>query len=209
MRKEWENSARHKIGRKFEGVAERHRQLVALESEEQIQINALALKHWTDAGVSAWGIEEMSMVLGEVITGVWNLSEPGGKYAKVVRRFEKWCSGVQSIMAAREGETDDGSMQFIEELDGTWDQERDALIRKLESFKDQLDGLGVFEGDGSSLVRVLSGYRELTDGMLMELDVMKTIEQEVLVREEEWIRESIDKVSDGDEDVQGGAWRKQ
>lgn len=208
IRKEWEESARRKLAKKFEDVAGSHRQLVTLEGKGQSQINAAALKKWADGGRSAWGLEEMSMVLGEVITGVWNLSEPGGNYSKVVRRFEKWCSRVQGIMSAREEKSGEDSMQFIEGLDAAWTRESDNLTRKLETFKEQMDGLGFLEYDGSSLAQVLNGSRELNQGMLMELGIMKKLEQEVLLREEEWIRQSIDEVSDGEDDVQGASWRR-
>lgn len=149
------------------------------------------------------------MVLGEVITGVWSLSEPGGKYAKVVRRFEKWVSDVQSIMTSRDEKSGGASMQFIEGLDEKWVHDCDTLVRKLEGFKEQLDGLGVVpKEDGSSLEKALSGCTELTHGMISELGVMKSIEQEALLREEEWIRQSIADISDGDEDVGGGVWRR-
>lgn len=207
VRQQWEDSARQKLGKKFARLAARHSQLVALENEEQTRSNTSILKKWAD--FSTLPLEEMSMVLGEVITGLWNMSEPGGKYSKVVRRFEDWCSEVQTIMTSRDDKTEGGSMQFIDGLDGIWMHDRDMLVRQLEGLKEQLDGLGeVPKVDGSSLIQVLDGYTELTQGMLSELGVMKSIEQEVLGREEEWIRQSIADISDGDEDVEGGAWRR-
>ncbi|TVY78111.1 hypothetical protein LSUE1_G006096, partial [Lachnellula suecica] len=206
--KQWRASAREKLGRRFDNVVSRHEALVREETGESGKVNAVAFRKWEDE-TPGWGLGERVQVLDGVISGVWNLGESGGKYGRVVRRFEKWLSRAQGILAGRESENEDIDVVFLEELDGAWKDECLVLARKLEGWKEQLRGLE--EPDkGSSLAAVLEGYRRLVQGMLVELSVMAQIERDVMARERKWIRDMNDDVSDDDRDmpVAGACWRR-
>lgn len=184
--------------------------LVQSEVDETGKVNAAALRKWKEAGTPGWGLDEKVQVLDEVVTGVWNLGESGGKYGRVVRRFERWLSRCQGILAARESEDGVGDVDvvFVEELDGAWKDDCLILGKKLETWRDQLRGLEAAE-KGSSLAAVGDGCRSLVKGMLTELSVMSQIERDVMKREREWIKSMNDDVSDDEKDmlVAGACWR--
>lgn len=205
-------SARRKLEKRFEDVCILYEQFVEIEEAQTDRATALMLKSWVDVDKSGgMGFEDRIQILDEVIAGLWNLSDPGGKYSRVVRRFEKWMQGVMEVRDRREkGDLlDDGEVVFIEELENQWRDEVRSLSRKVENFKDKLDDLGEVEGK-SSLSVVVNGCRALAKGMMMELDTMKKTEIEVVRMEQDWIRGMIEV---DDEEEEGGSgsgavWRR-
>ena len=206
---EWRASAKRKLGARFEAVVAKNEQLVQLEVEETGKINAAALKKWKDLGTPGWGLDEKIQLLDEVISGVWILGDSGGKYGRVVRRFERWLIRCQDIMSARaedEGLEDD-EVVFLEELDAAWKDECQILCRKLDSWRGQIKNLGTID-PGSSLAIVVDGCRNLVSSMLMELKVMSQIERDAMSMETEWIKSMNDDVlDDKDTPVAGAIWR--
>jgi hypothetical protein len=190
-------------------VVDRNETLVQLEVEETGKVNAAALKRWKDLGTPGWGLEEKMQVLDEVITGLWNLGDSGGKYGRVVRRFERWLIRSQNILEARaddEGLEDD-KIVFLEDLDAGWKDDCLILGRKLESWRDNLKNLGTLDL-GSSLAVIVDGCRSLVSGMLMELGVMAQIERDAMSMEAEWIKSMNDDVlDDQNTPVAGAVWR--
>lgn len=177
--------------------------------------NVRALKAWADDGAPGWGLEERIQLLDGVLAGAWKLSEPGGRYSKVVKRFERWVEGVEGILEARKksggGFMDadgEGEDMFVEELDGEWKAELESLARKLGQWREQLRSLGEVSLEGSSLALVVRGVRELVNGMGEEVRAMERVERSVMATEEVWIREAIEGDEDGDEGRTAGAvWR--
>ena len=180
-----------------------------LEVTESGKINAAALKRWQEHGTPGWGLDEKIQVLDEVVTGVWNLGDSGGKYARAVRKFEKWLGRCQGILNARAHDEgwEDVEVVFLEELDSAWKDDCLLLSRKLESWRDHLQDLGAPD-EGSSLAIIVGGCRNLLRGMLMELKVMAQIERDAIMMEAQWIR-SMNDDADEDEDksVAGAIWR--
>jgi len=208
--KEWKASAKKKLGDRFHSIVDRNQELVQLEVEETGKINALALKKWQDMGTPGWGLEEKIQVLDEVVTGVWNLGESGGKYSRVVRKFERWFRRCQDILEMRANDEglDGDEVVFLEELDRAWKDDCLGLGRKLETWKDQLRELGTPDDTGSSLSVVVSGTRSLVRGMLAELSTMAQIERDAMRMEVEWIKSMNDDVLDDDTNTPAGAiWR--
>ncbi|KAH8815678.1 hypothetical protein F5884DRAFT_696219, partial [Xylogone sp. PMI_703] len=209
---EWKASAKTKLGSKFEDTVRQNADLAKLEAEEMGRINAIALKQWQGLGAPGWGIEEKIQVLGEVITGVWHLGEHGGKYARLVRKFEKWVAKTEGIMAVRNSKNgfDDEKIVFVEELDHAWKDDCFTIGRKLNTWKDQLDQLGPPPDPGSSLATLVQGCRGLVFGMLKELSIMAKIEKDAVKAEIEWIRKMNDDSSDDATEgtrVAGAIWR--
>ncbi|ELR06662.1 hypothetical protein VC83_05279 [Pseudogymnoascus destructans] len=208
---QWLDSARNKLGHKFETLVRKHGGLVAQEEAQHGQTNALALKVWADSGMPGCGLEEKIQVLDEVVTGVWRMGESGGKYARIVRRFERWMHTVVDIHQRRErGHLLDGDeVMFIEDIDGSWSDDCRVQARKLEEWRDKLADLGKVEVK-SSLATAVEGYTTLVRGMLEELDTMRRIEKEVMMSEQVWIKEMISDAGD-EEDVpvrSGAAWHR-
>lgn len=188
----------------------RHDELVKLEVEAAGRINAAALKEWQDMGTPGWGLEERIQLLDEVLNEAWNLGEPGGKYARLVRRFEKWVIRCEAILRDREDEKmldEDEEIVFIEELDMGWKDECLVLNRKLEGWRDALEDLGRLE-QVSTMASVVGGVRALVDGMLLELETMAQIESDAVALEQEWIKSVNGSLEDdGDTPVAGAVWR--
>ena len=196
---------------RFTSLVDENEKLVALEVEETGKINAAALRKWQDLGTPGWGLEEKVQALDEAVTGVWNLGESGGKYARVVRKFERWLSRYEDILEARAhgDDLEDGEIVFLEEIDVGWKNDCSILGRKLEVWRDQLRNLGSPE-PGSAMVAVVDGCQSLVQGMLTELSLMGQIERDAMSMELDWIRSMNDDIMDDkDTQVAGAIWRSQ
>ena len=209
---EWRSSAKKKLGARFQSVVESNKDLVALEVEEMGNINAVALQQWQDTRTPQWGPEEKMQVLSEVIMGVWNLGDAGGRYSRIIRKFERWLRRCQDILdfQSRSDELADEDVEFLEELDSGWKDDCLNIGRKLESWRDNLKYLGAPD-PRSSVATVVNGCRSLVRGMLMELAIMGQIEKDAVAMEAEWIRSMNDDGMDDSEDIPtaGAVWRRQ
>jgi hypothetical protein len=204
--KEWKASAKSKLGIRFQDVVERNDALVQLEVNETGKVNAVVLRNWQEQSSPGWGLDEKIQALDEVITGVWNLGEHNGKYARIVRKFERWLSRCQGILAARENGLEE-DFTFLEGLENSWSDDCLNIGRKLETWREQLRDLGELD-KGSSLGIVVEDYRALVKGMIEELTVMGRIEKDMMKREREWIRSINDEESDdGGIPTAGACWR--
>lgn len=209
VQQDWKGSARRKLEAKFQTVVQRNANLVETEVGEVGKLNAAALRDWSRIGLPSLGLEERIQALDEVLTGVWNMGASGGKYSKVIRRFEKWLSRCQEILDERERgeEYDTDEPVFIEGMDKAWKDDCLVLGRKLEMWRDKLNYLGLPEED-SSLASILRGCRSLVHGMLLELSVMARIEGDAVTMELAWIKRMNDTT--GDEEnmpAVGAVWR--
>lgn len=208
----WRESSRKKLGERVERLDEESREVGKLERDRAEAENALALRRWGGDD----GLDQKIQALDAIMNGVWALSEGGGRYARTVRRFERWLDRVSEIEDSRRSGTallqGNGNL-FISELDAPWREECPDLIRRLDAWKRQLSDLGDLpspEDDGNqpaSLVRMLTGCGSLVRNMLAELMAMEQIEEEALHREEEWT-EKVNREDDDDDTPRAGAiWR--
>lgn len=188
--------------------------------------NTGALQSWggTSSGGARTGntaLEEKIQVLDIVLSGLWSLGEPGGKYARVVRRFERWVERTMDVVEARRhkgglGVLDGDEIMFVGELDSAWKDECAGLVRKLDSWRRQLKDLGdapdddteaTPSGGRSSLAQILDGCRDMVHDMLAELNIMEQIERDALKQETDWIQKmNRDEVGD-DMPKAGAIWR--
>lgn len=210
VERKWKASAKRKLGDRFHAIVDKNERLLQLEVEETGKINAVALKSWQETGTPGWGLQEKIQVLDEIVTGVWNLGESGGKYSRAVRKFERWLRRREDILEARaRGQGMDGDeVVFLEELDGSWRADCLAIGRKLEAWRDHLRDLRTPD-HGSSLGVTVASCRSLVRGMLAELSTMAQIERDAMRTELEWIKSTNGDVMDGDDDtpVAGAIWR--
>lgn len=210
MDREWRASAKRKLGARFHSVVDRNDELVHLEVEETGKINAAALRKWQEFGAPGWGLDEKIQVLDEVLTGLWNLGDSGGKYARVVRRFERWLSRCQEILVSRDDNEglENGEVVFLDELDHTWKDDCMLIGRKLDSWRSHLKDLGTPD-HGSSPAVIVNSCRSLLEGMLTELGVMAQIERDAMMMEREWIKRMNNDGVDDDANtpVAGAVWR--
>ncbi|XXG96591.1 hypothetical protein Hte_002879 [Hypoxylon texense] len=214
---EWRASAKHKLGARFARLASDHESLLRLERSGVEARNVAALVRWGDTNRSGGpsggrGLEEKVQILDEVLNGVWQLGEPGGRYERAARGFETWAEHMAAIVAAQRGGdvdalVDDGEeIRFLGELDRGWKHECVSLARKLEGWQALLQELGDVEDDDSSrsgLAKMLDGCRALVRDMLAELAVMEQIERDATRAEDAWIEsmnKAIEDEADGDGD---------
>lgn len=209
---EWRASAERKLGERFAQLADAGRGVDERQRAEIERENVLALRRWAVGG----GLEERIQTLDVVINSVWALGETGGRYARIVRRFERWVDRMCEIEDARR---DDGAylqesdVLFIGELDAAWKDECTGLVRRLDTLKRQLEELGEFSAkeeennERPSLHQMVDDSRTLVQGMLTELGVMEDIEREAMAKEGEWI-ERMNREDDADDTPRAGAvWR--
>lgn len=169
------------------------------------------------AALTRWGgneLEEKIRLLDVVLSTVWAWNETGGRYARTVRRFERWAEKMVGVVEARGYQLRQGEeMVFISDLDASWRDDCAGLVRKLTEWRNVLlHDLWTEEVRGedvpSSLDRVLGGLRALVDDMLSELGLMREIEREAVRQENEWVR-GMNRDDDGvGNDTRAGAiWR--
>ncbi|ODA82771.1 hypothetical protein RJ55_01280 [Drechmeria coniospora] len=211
----WRKSARRKLGDRFATLQDVSRHASAKEKSIVEMDNLAALRRW---GAMGSGLEEKIQNLGDVIGGLWTLGEPGGRYARVASRFERWMDGVEAVDEARRRSPaalpQNEDLLFVEQLDAPWRDECASMSRLLETLRVQLraiDDLGGDAGHGvtgdSSLERMLRGAASLVAGMLAELRAMEEMEQEALAMENEWVESMNLLVEEDDTPRAGAVWR--
>ncbi|KAI8959404.1 hypothetical protein F5Y11DRAFT_333255 [Daldinia sp. FL1419] len=205
---EWRSSARQKLGARFARLNADHDALVKLERHGVEARNIAALVRWGRSNRSKLGLEEKVQILDEVVNGVWQLGEPGGRYQRVVSDFEAWVGRMSSIIAAQRTGDVDGliagdEVQFLGDLDRSWARDCEGLLRKLEKWKTDLRDLGDVEEEdsGTGLAKMLRGSRALVDDMLAELAVMGQIERDAARMENDWITRMNKAIEDEDDDT--------
>lgn len=199
------------------------------------RLNAAALRDWMreDAGGRGRGRpvprgleEDKIQALDVVLSNVWSLGEPGGKYARLVWRFEKWAEGAAGVIEARKGKGNggEGELVFVSDLDASWKDECAGLARRLDEWKRLLAEMGDgprgdeegqegYAGGGggklpeSSLSRVLRACDSLVRDMLAELDLMLRMERDAVEQENEWIRNMGQEEGSHKGPVAGAIWR--
>lgn len=206
---QWRTSAKQKLEERFSKLAVTNGEVDNRERAEMERENVLVLRSWAISG----GLEEKIQALDGIMSGLWTMGEAGGRYARVIRRFERWIDHMSEVEDARRGGLllQDQDVLFIGELDATWKDECAGLRRRLDGWKRQLQDIRLppnNEGeDGSSVRRMMDGSQSLIQDMLEELSVMEEIEREALAREDEWI-ERMNRDEDADDTPRAGAiWR--
>ncbi|KAH8199651.1 hypothetical protein TruAng_006181 [Truncatella angustata] len=220
--RQWHDSARRKLGARFRRVAREHDDFCVEERDGVEGRNAAALVRWGSVNsisaksggeATAGGLEDKIQVLDQVLDGVWALSEPGGRYNRVVEDFETWAERMAGVVRARKsGKAEehlvrDGEILFVSDLDTRWKDDCAGLVRKLEGWRGMLDGIGPAPGDvedraqRSSLSRALGGSTSLVDDMLAEMELMQDIEKEARRSEDEWIERMNKELEIGDHET--------
>lgn len=174
---------------------EREASKLEQESLEAQGIRDLLL--WASAGGDGTTpgprLEKKIQVLDFTVQTVWGLTEPGGKYAKLVRRFEKWLARAEGIMISREADQEMTIAGRELELIGKImedEREWEGLERKLGELKGGLRELEGGEGCSGEKggIRMIKWCVEVVRGMLEEFEVMRELEREILKREMGWVR---------------------
>ncbi|KAK0666012.1 hypothetical protein QBC41DRAFT_367215 [Cercophora samala] len=214
-RQQWEGSAYEKLKERFDGLVGQEEEVLKLENRN---VESIAVKE-----LLQWGggkrLEERVRVLDEVLGVVWALTEPGteqrkgGRYLRVVGQFEKWLGKAEETLAARRtgGGAEAGGL--VEEIGREWKEELGGVSRKVHAARQDLHSIleGYELGDDkekTSLGRVLTGVKDLVEGMVSEIEIMEVVEKEVREQEMEWVRR-VNRVDEGVETKRraGAVWR--
>ncbi|KAL2007944.1 hypothetical protein VTN00DRAFT_7926 [Thermoascus crustaceus] len=218
---EWKASSQKKLQKMYNSVAESYRAGVAEERNHQRQVNCQALSHWFEKikkSLNREDVTEQIQMLSHVIQEVADLTDSrGGRYTKAVQIFEDWFQKVEQIKRARNPKNHESEKEalltaeevdFIDPLDRSWKQEIDLLNAKLELCLRQLQVLDIIGEDAtgypenSALVRIAEGHRALLASMIEELNVMRTIEADVVGSERAWLSQVTDRLQPVDDDEQ-------
>ncbi|CAI6088751.1 unnamed protein product [Clonostachys chloroleuca] len=209
---DWQASAKVKLGQRFEQLVSTNREIAEQDRAAVEGLNVLVLREWGAAG----GLEERIQALDGIVNGLWTLTEAGGRYARLVRRFERWIDQVSELEEARQTgqmsvQKSGGQALFVDELDSSWKEDLSSITRRLDGWRRQLRDIGDLpagEGtQGSNLARMLEGSRALIHGTLAELSLMEDIETQILAREDVWI-ERMNRDEERDDTPGAGAiWR--
>ncbi|KAI0166658.1 hypothetical protein GGR57DRAFT_447422 [Xylariaceae sp. FL1272] len=208
----WHESARSKLGARFEELVIADRDLRALERDSAEASAVADLIRWGQGEKGTdLGLDEKIQILDQVLNGVWQLGEQGGRYQRTVSAFDEWAERVKEIRTAQRrndvdalldrggGIADDGEGGlFVSDLDACWKQDYAGLVRMLEGWRRLLNQLGDVPDDEtdkvsglapkkSGLKCMVEGCRALVHDMLKELEIMDKIERDAISAEEDWI----------------------
>ncbi|KAJ6780533.1 hypothetical protein PWT90_03169 [Aphanocladium album] len=204
---QWTSSAKSKLGPRFRDVRDAHRALAVREADELEGDNVAALQSWSASGNGGGQLDDKIQALDAAVSGVWAMSEPGGKYARVVRRFERWIERVMDLEEARAngtvgllvtsgGRTSIGfgsstrsggsggrggveEALFIQDLEQAWTEDCAGMTRKLETWQDQLDGAGeLYYSDGAGAGERAGGRS--TTSLARMLDGVRSLVEDML-----------------------------
>ncbi|KAK2011441.1 hypothetical protein LZ32DRAFT_619093 [Colletotrichum eremochloae] len=160
----WHASARAALAARHADLAKSSADLARLEADAAERLNVAALRRWGQSssrshssGPHAPGagattttatLEDKIQRLDALLTSLWSLDTPGGKYGRLVRAFERWASALPDLEAARARAEDagdpsalldaDSQVRYVGGLDARWKDEAAALVRKLEGWDAQL-----------------------------------------------------------------------
>jgi hypothetical protein len=191
-------------------VESEHAEVLEEETSHFDRLNALALQDWADGSTPGWGLEDKIVLLHDVLTELWNAGDGGGKYAKLVKRFEEWMASVHQIHHDRESEVHqtDCEVRFIDPIGGSWLDDSHLILRKLEDWHDKLEKLGNVSYK-SSLGLILDSCESLIQDMMEEIVLMRELETDIIKDEEGWIRDMIEEESQDESSTAVGAiWRQ-
>jgi hypothetical protein len=187
-------------------VANAYQGQLAEERVVQQQWNMKALHDWSVDCTSNGTLEDFSTQiqnLSQVIQEVTDVTAAdSGRYTLVVRAFEDWLARVQEVKESRRGKKDafdsgPEELRFVYPMDRTWKDEVEALSSKAELCLRRLQNLTMLDGDdnnGSALMQIARGHRDLLVLMVDELKAMRDIELEVVALEKSWVSRAADQL---------------
>ncbi|PHH56138.1 hypothetical protein CFIMG_007774RA00001 [Ceratocystis fimbriata CBS 114723] len=219
----WRESAFQILSDRFHRMRTYSNELSAAETEHADALNIEALITW--GASNGYGLETKIQVLDSILLGLWNMSETGGKYIRVVRRFERWAEHMREVEEARNCQDWDTLLRekdvaIIGTLDPSWREECIALGRRLDEWRRNLINMshsGLSSGyqnpeaqappKTSSLQRIMRGFSVLIRDMLTELAIMEQIENEAIRREQKWVDNMLNDTEETCHYQAGAIWR--
>ncbi|KAK4217979.1 hypothetical protein QBC37DRAFT_413682 [Rhypophila decipiens] len=174
---QWRSSAKHKLGDRFANTVKLDQQVGKIEESVVETENLRALVDWGSSHGGGGGLESKIQMLDEIVCGLWALGEPpGGRYTRVVRRFEKWASRVKEVSEARKlfdrvraGEGD--GQQVMKELLGNEGLADLLLLSSAEEIGGGAKKVLLLDAEWKEecamLVRRLTEWRRMLKGLMI------------------------------------------
>lgn len=190
----WERSAKLCLQSHFELVRKNHVELDLRIRSQQAYKNHSALLAWCDA-MSRLELAEKLQLLSRAALDISTLSEPGGRFMRVLDSFEHWFSRAHRISNSRKmpsGSVGWG-LEFIESIGDDWKLELATLEMKLASYSRELRNVVMPPAD-SNLACFLLSFQKFVGNLLEELDAIRGIERDLMIEEITWIESAILKL---------------
>lgn len=129
-----------------------------------------------------------------------------GDFRRLCGVFGEWIAGYNPRGGGRE--------KWVDGIGEVWRRECVSVCRKLEVSVAGVEGVagvlsevGEVEAVVTTVGRVVEGYKELAEGMLEEVEMMRRMEGEVVERERGELRRRVEAILEGGEEWRGrAAW---
>ncbi len=195
IHQQWRESAKQHFQKQFDELVERHAEISDIAYQTQELKNRSALVDWC-RNVQAPEVARRARTLSRCIQEIYENLDPGGKYSQVVGSFEAWFARARSVQESRENNSSDRITEsdYVEEIGAGWQNDVDALQRRLSTLTGDLRTLGSASID-STLGQLLVVLQDLVIDMLAEVDCIRSIEYEVVGQEEVWMEAQIKSLS--------------
>ena len=189
---QWEKSAERSLQRRFERLSRQHVELKEIACESQALINQSALLLWCRQSSDA-EIAEKLQLLSRCILDIGSMLNSESKLEDALRLFEAWFDRVSRIQNSRRclDHAVGLSLDFVESIGDGWTAEVDRLNKRLSSLSRELDSLGEVRKE-SSVSRVLVMLKSIVSNLLVELELIRSIEHEVMTQETSWVQDMIE-----------------
>jgi hypothetical protein len=206
---EWESSAEKHFRERYTTVRANYCSVLASEQAAQRRLNIQALNQLAEdikSRNSRHDFQQQIQILSRVVQEVADLTDAQwGRYSVFAREFERWAEHVNRVKQARTSSHEKANVDFIDSLGHRWREEAIALNARLELCSRELDCLDVVQDEdsphsSSSLVRAVIGHKMLLASMAEELEMMESIETEVVRLERLWVKRTIDNLDQGCKD---------
>lgn len=192
---QWERSAEQVFRQRFEKLLGHYAELMIKEHDAQERLNLLALTDWCQ-DFSTLQLAEKAQVLSQTIQDVQIMTDPGGKYTRIISVFEQWFAWSSRLLQSRKEREISAKqeVEFVEDLGDGWKAGLAVLERKLASVTREFRRLGPAR-EGSSLASILKVLREMITTMQDEITSMRIIETQILIQEQAWVAGLIDDLT--------------
>ncbi|KAI4118501.1 MAG: hypothetical protein LQ338_007398 [Usnochroma carphineum] len=205
VHQQWRESAKTHFQKQFAELVDRHTEIADIAYQTQELRNRAALADWS-RNLQAPEIARRARTLSRCIQEIYENLDPRGRYSQVIGAFEAWFDRAREVRESRETRPPDevAVSGYVEELGAGWQNDVDALQRKLSTLTGDLRTLGSASAD-STLGQLLVMLQDLVIDMLAEVDCIRSIECEIVAQEELWMEEQIRSLGRKVQDEMGGS----
>ena len=186
-----QKSAESVLQRRFEDLSERHVELKNIACESQALINQSALLAWCQC-LSDIEIAQKVQILSHCITEVSLMLGSESQIPRLLGLFQAWSDRVGLIQKSRRYSTSGvgQTLDFVESVGDRWSADIDLLTEKLSSLSRKVESLGAVREE-SSLSRVLLLLHSIITNLKDELELIRSIEHEIMAQEINWVQDLI------------------